>query len=130
MFIYILSFFIILLIGLYINKLSEDNENKKNNKDYKLQFLVYSSITILLIIYFQLLFSDIFIDFLKQYTSIGYKLESFKNYLFSSSPKNIEKPINLIGGGNHLDKQLKIRDFIVNNDLPLSDSDISSIDFN
>lgn len=129
MIIYILPFFIILLIGLYINKINESKDNKRN-KDYKLDFLIYSLIAILTIIYFQLLFSDIFIDFLKNYSSFAYKLESFKLYLFPKTiSKLTKKNINMLGGGSSKIDNLKIRDFI-NNDLPISDSDISSIIFN
>lgn len=125
MIVYIIPFFIILLIGLFINKKYEEQENKKEKKDYGLHFLIYSIIGILCIIYIKLLFSDIFINFLKEYTSIGFKLETLKLYFF---PKTFNKPtlknIEMLGGGKS--NEYKIRDFI-NNELPMSDSDISSL---
>lgn len=124
MFFYILGFFIILLIILYINKINQENNDKNENKDYKTHFLIYSFIFILIIIYFKLLFSDIFISFLKNYTSFAYKLENFKLlFFYKSFYKPTHKNINLLGGNQN------IRDYIINNDLPLSDSDISSFDF-
>lgn len=125
MFFYILPFFIVLLVGLYINKIREEKEGNKNNKNYQSQFLIYSLIAILSIIYIQLLFSDIFISFLKNYTSFAYKLEGFKLYFFPKGfSKPTEKNIKMLGGAK---ENIKVRDYIVNNDLPLSDSDISSI---
>lgn len=128
---YILPFFIILLISLYINK----NRNKiknEQNKDYKTYFLIYSIIAILIIIYIQLFFSDIFINFLKNYTVFAYKLRDFKEYFFPKFSKPTLKNIKMVGGTKKIIPQefprnLKNRDYIVNNDLPLSDSHLSSI---
>lgn len=132
MFFYILPFFIVLLIALYINK--NYQKETDDDKDYHMHFLIYSVIIILIIIYVQLLFSDIFIDFLKNYTEFAYKLKDFKEYFFPKFSKPTLKNIKMVGGAGkkttppvELPGNLKIRDYIVNNDLPLSDSDLSSI---
>lgn len=123
MILYIITFFIISLVGLYISKINNEKETRED-KDYKLKFVIYSIISILSIVYIQLLFSDTFINFIKEYTIIGSKMETLKSYFIKQKYyKPTEKTLKMMGGGN-----LKIRDFI-NNDMPISDSDMSSIYF-
>jgi len=128
---YILIFVILLGITFFLMKSNEKNmkeeeDNKKYiEKDYQLILMIFSLITILLIIYFKILLSDIFIRFINKYTNLGKYLENLKN-MFKSEKKVTENNLKLIdnmrgGSYNH--------NYIVNNDLPLSDySDVSSIE--
>jgi len=129
---YILIFVILLGITFFLMKSNEKNmkeeeDNKKYiEKDYQLILMIFSLITILLIIYFKILLSDIFIRFINKYTNLGKYLENLKN-MFKSEKKvvtenNLKLIDNMRGGTyNH--------SYIVNNDLPLSDySEVSSIE--
>ena len=130
---YILIFVILLVITFYLMKINEKNmkeeeDNKKFiEKDYQFLLIIFSLITILLIIYFKILLSDIFIRFINKYTNLGKYLENFKN-MFKSDKKvvteNNLKLIDNMRGGSYNNHS-----YIVNNDLPLSDySDVSSIE--
>lgn len=132
MYFYIFIFFILLLIVLYFMKINEDKmkeveDNKKYiDRDYQLILIVFSIIIILLIIYFKILLSDIFIRFINKYTNLGKYLQKIKDYMVIN--KKTELTYDNI-------KEMKggcpdYNDYIVNNDLPLSDySEISSIEF-
>jgi len=104
--------------------MKNENDNKKYiENDYKLILLIFSIIFILIIIYFNMLLSDVFIRFINKYTIIGKYLDDIKTF-FKTENKNI---INMKGGGI-TEKQNDF--YIINNDLPLSDySDVSSIEF-
>lgn len=128
---YILIFVILLIITFYFmkkneKKMKDEEDNKKYiEQDYQLILIIFSIISILLIIYFKILLSDIFIRFINKYTSAGEYLEKLKNFFGKNNIKEVEKiKIDVMRGGTY-----KNIEYIVNNDLPLSDySEISSIE--
>jgi len=125
--IFLISFLFIIIIILFIlmkkneQKIKDQEDNKEFIKlDYSYLLLVLSFVFILIILFFKILLNDIFIRFVYKYTKLGLYLRNMKDFLSYEKIELTEKIINQEGG---------IMGKYYNNDLPLSDWSLSSIDF-
>ena len=117
----------IIILFIFMKKNEQKIKNEEDNKeliqlDYSYLLLILSIVFILIIIFFKILLTDLFIRFVYKYTSLGIYLRNMKDFLSYEKVELTEKVINQGGGGKSFE--------YFNNELPVSDwSGLSSIDF-